>query len=141
MTAIESGGNPVLVTRGIDVAVATLVQHLAGVAPPMRTEDAFRRVASLSANAAATIGDAVAKALYAVGDGVVTVEDSAVLGIDVTCVEDFEFDNGYVSPYMVTDVGRLEAVLEDCYVLLTAHKITHVKQLQPVQDRNMRAPK
>src|SRR3954469_19733348 len=141
MTAIESGGNPVLVKRGIDVAVATLVEHLAGVAHPMRTEDDFRRVASISANDDELIGDAVARALYAVGDGVVTVEDSAVLGIDVTFVEDFEFDNGYVSPYMVTDVGRLEAVLEDCYVLLTAHKITDVKQLMPVLDSIMRAPK
>jgi chaperonin GroEL len=142
MTAIESGGNPVLVKRGIDVAVAALVEHLAGVAHPMRTEDDFRRVASISANDDDTIGDAVARALYTVGDGgVVTVEDSAVLGIDVNFVEDFEFDNGYVSPYMVTDVGRLEAVLDDCYVLLTAHKISDIKSLMPVIDSIMRAPK
>ena len=130
MTAIESGGNPVLVKRGIDVAVARLVEHLAGAAHPLRTEDDFRRVAAISANDDETIGGAVARALYTVGDGgVVTVEDSAVLGIDVDFVEDFEFDNGYVSPYMVTDVGRLEAVVEDCYVLLTAHKITDIKTL------------
>ena len=142
MTAIESGGNPVLVKRGIDVAVARLVEHLAGVAHPLRTEDDFRRVAAISANDDETIGGAVARALYTVGDGgVVTVEDSAVLGIDVDFVEDFEFDNGYVSPYMVTDVGRLEAVVEDCYVLLTAHKITDVKTLMPVLDSIMRAPK
>ncbi len=142
MTAIESGGNPVLVKRGIDVAVARLVEHLAGVAHPLRTEDDFRRVAAISANDDETIGTAVARALYTVGDGgVVTVEDSAVLGIDVDFVEDFEFDNGYVSPYMVTDVGRLEAVVEDCYVLLTAHKITDVKTLMPILDSIMRAPK
>jgi len=141
MTAIESGGNPVLVKRGIDVAVARLVEHLAGVAHPMRTEEDFRRVAAISANDDETIGRAVARALYAVGDGVVTVEDSPVLGINVDFVEDFEFDNGYISPYMVTDVGRLEAVLEDCYVLLTAHKITDVQQLMPVLDSIMRAPK
>ena len=142
MTAIESGGNPVLVKRGIDVAVARLVEHLAGVAHPLRTEDDFRRVAAISANDDETIGTAVARALYTVGDGgVVTVEDSAVLGIDVDFVEDFEFDNGYVSPYMVTDVGRLEAVVEDCYVLLTAHKITDVKTLMPVLDSIMRAPR
>jgi chaperonin GroEL len=142
MTAIENGGNPVLVKRGIDVAVARLVEQLAGMAHPLRTEDDFRRVAAISANDDETIGSAVAKALYAVGDGgVVTVEDSAVLGIDVDFVEDFEFDNGYISPYMVTDVGRLEAVIEDCYVLLTAHKITDVKQLMPVLDSIMRAPK
>src|SRR3954447_16550543 len=142
MAAIENGGNPVLVKRGIDLAVARLVEHLAAVAHPMRTEDDFRRVASISANDDETIGDVVAKALYTVGTGgVVTVEDSPVLGIDVDFVEDFEFDNGYISPYMVTDPGRLEAVVEDCYVLLTAHKITDVKQLMPVLDSIMRAPK
>jgi chaperonin GroEL len=142
MAAIEGGGNPVLVKRGIDVAVARLVEHLASVAHPMRTEDDFRRVAAISANDDDLIGDVVARALWTVGDGgVVTVEDSAVLGIDVDFVEDFEFDNGYVSPYMVTDPGRLEAVIEDCYVLLTAHKITDVKQLMPILDSIMRAPR
>jgi chaperonin GroEL len=142
MAAIASGGNPVLVKRGIDVAVAKLVEHLAGVAHPLRSEDDFRRVASISANDDESIGDAVARALYAVGDGgVVTVEDSPVLGIGVDFVEDFEFDNGYVSPYMVTDVGRLEAVLSDCYVLMTAHKITDVKQLMPLLDSIMRHPR
>src|SRR3954463_235504 len=142
MAAIGNGGNPVLVKRGIDLAVARLVEPLAAVAHPMRTEDDFRRVASISANDDETIGDVVAKALYTVGTGgVVTVEDSPVLGIDVDFVEDFEFDNGYISPYMVTDPGRLAAVLEDCYVLLTAHKITDVKQLMPILDSIMRAPK
>ena len=142
MTAITSGGNPVLVKRGIDVAVARLVERLAEMAHPMRTEDDYRRVASISANDDDTIGGPVARALFAVGEGgVVTVEDSPVLGIDVDFVEDFEFDNGYISPYMVTNVGRLEAVIEDCYVLLTAHKITDVKQLMPVLDSIMRAPK
>ncbi|MGY1672470.1 chaperonin GroEL [Geodermatophilus sp. SYSU D00710] len=142
MAAIADGGNPVLVKRGIDTAVGRLVEHLAGVAHPMQTLDDFRRVAAISANDDEAIGDAVARALHAVGEGgVVTVEDSPVLGIDVDFVEDFEFDNGYVSPYMVTDVGRLEAVLEDCYVLLTAHKITDVKQLMPVLDSIMRQPR
>lgn len=142
MAAIAEGGNPVLVKRGIDVAVGRLVEHLASVAHPMRTLDDFRRVAAISANDDEAIGDAVARALHTVGDGgVVTVEDSPVLGIHVDFVEDFEFDNGYVSPYMVTDVGRLEAVLEDCYVLLTAHKITDVKQLMPVLDSIMRQPR
>jgi chaperonin GroEL len=142
MAAIEGGGNPVLVKRGIDLAVARLVEHLARVAHPMRTEDDYRRVAAISANDDEAIGEAVARALYAVGeDGVVTVEDSPVLGLGVDFVEDFEFDNGYVSPYMVTDPGRLEAVLQDCYVLLTAHKITDVKSLMPILDSIMRAPK
>ncbi|MGY1741212.1 MULTISPECIES: chaperonin GroEL [unclassified Blastococcus] len=142
MAAIANGGNPVLVKRGIDLAVGRLVEHLAGVAHPMETEDDFRRVAAISANDDPLIGDVVARALYAVGQGgVVTVEDSPVLGIGVDFVEDFEFDNGYVSPYMVTDPGKLEAVLEDAYVLLTAHKITSVQQLMPVLDSIMRDPR
>jgi chaperonin GroEL len=142
MAAIGRGGNPVLVKRGIDLAVARLVEHLAGAAHPLRDESDYARVAAISANDDDAIGAAVAQALYTVGEGgVVTVEDSPVLGIDVDFVEDFEFDNGYVSPYMVTDVGRLEAVLEDCYVLLTAHKITDIKSLMPVLDSIMRDPK
>ncbi|MCU1613872.1 MAG: chaperonin GroEL [Frankiales bacterium] len=142
MIAIQNGGNPVLVKRGVDVAVARLVQQLAEVAHPLRDEDDFRRVAAISANDDEAIGAAVARALYTVGDGgVVTVEDSPVLGIDVDFVEDFEFDNGYVSPYMVTDVGRLEAVIEDGYLLLTAHKISDIKQLMPLLDSIMRRPK
>ncbi|MGY1604003.1 chaperonin GroEL [Geodermatophilus sp. SYSU D00815] len=142
MAAIADGGNPVLVKRGIDIAVARLVQHLAAVAHPLRDEQDYARVAAISANDDDVIGGAVARALHTVGEGgVVTVEDSPVLGIDVDFVEDFEFDNGYVSPYMVTDVGRLEAVIEDCYVLLTAHKITDVKSLMPVLDSIMRAPR
>jgi chaperonin GroEL len=142
MTVIGRGGNPVLVKRGIDLAVGRLVEHLAGVAHPLRDESDYGRVASISANDDEAIGSAVATALYAVGEGgVVTVEDSPVLGLHVDFVEDFEFDNGYVSPYMVTDVGRLEAVLEGCYVLLSAHKITDIKSLMPVLDSIMREPK
>ncbi|WP_409330090.1 chaperonin GroEL [Trujillonella humicola] len=142
MAAIANGGNPVLVKRGVDLAVGRVVEHLAGVAHPMETEDDFRRVAAISANDDPVIGDVVARALHTVGEaGVVTVEDSSVLGIGVDFVEDFEFDNGYVSPYMVTDPGRLEAVLEDAYVLLTAHKITGVQQLMPVLDSIMREPR
>jgi chaperonin GroEL len=142
MAAIARGGNPVLVKRGIDLAVARLVEHLAGAAHPLRDESDYARVAAISANDDDAIGTAVAQALYTVGEGgVVTVEDSPVLGLSVDFVEDFEFDNGYVSPYMVTDVGRLEAVLEDCYVLLTAHKITDIKSLMPLLDSIMRDPR
>jgi chaperonin GroEL len=142
MAAIGHGGNPVLVKRGVDLAVGRLVEHLAGVAHPLRDETDYARVAAISANDDDAIGAAVARALYTVGDGgVVTVEDSPVLGLHVDFVEDFEFDNGYVSPYMVTDVGRLEAVLEDCYVLLTAHKITDIKSLMPLLDSIMRDPR
>jgi chaperonin GroEL len=139
MLAVHSGGNPVLVKRGIDIAVNTVVEHLASVAHPVSSEEDYARVAAISANDDYAIGRVVAKALHTVGDyGTVTVEDSSQLGISLGFVEDFEFDNGYLTPYMVTDPGRLEAVLDDPYLLFSAEKIKDVQQLMPVLDKIMR---
>ncbi|MGH3615593.1 MAG: chaperonin GroEL [Pseudonocardia sp.] len=141
MIAIGQGGNPVLVKRGIDVAIAALVEHLSGAAHHVDGEEELARVASISANDDGSIGRIVAKALHTVGDdGVVTVSDSPRLGVGVSFVEDFEFDNGYVSPYMVTDAGRLEAVVDDPYILLCAHKIKDVQSIMPMLDDIMRDP-
>jgi chaperonin GroEL len=86
------------------------------------------------------VGAALAEALYTVGDaGIVTVEESATNGLTVDFVEGFEYDNGYISPYMVTNPASLEAVLDDPYILLTNKKITKVQQLMPVLDKIMRA--
>ncbi|MBL8924668.1 MAG: chaperonin GroEL [Pseudonocardia sp.] len=140
MKAIAAGGNPVLVKRGIDLAVGALVEHLASVTHPVSTEDDFARVAAISANDDDAIGRVVARALHTVGDdGVVTVEDSPVLGLSVEFVEDFEFDNGYVTPYMVTNPGTLEAVVDDPYILFSAEKIKDVQSIMPVLDKIMRA--
>src|SRR6195256_4996636 len=96
MTAIGAGANPVLVKRGIDVAVGRLVEHLRGVAHPVSTEEDYARVAAISANDDMTVGQVIARALYTVGDrGIVTVEESAVNGMSVEFIEGFEFDNGY----------------------------------------------
>jgi chaperonin GroEL len=139
MKAISSGGNPVLVKRGIDLAVNRIVAHLQKVTHPVSTEQDYARVASISANDDETIGRVVAKALHTVGeDGVVTVEDVPQHGISVGFVEDFEFDNGYITPYMVTDPGRLEAIVDDPYLLFTAEKVKDVQQLMPVLDKIMR---
>ncbi|ANY06237.1 chaperonin GroEL [Pseudonocardia sp. HH130630-07] len=139
MGAIEGGGNPVLVKRGIDIAVGALVDRLQTVAHPVGTEEDYARVAAISANDDWTIGTVVARALHTVGDdGVVTVDDTPVPGVSVAFVEDFEFDNGYVSPYMVTNPGTLEAVVEDPYILFSAEKIRDVQQIMPVLDRIMR---
>ncbi|WP_219413811.1 chaperonin GroEL [Pseudonocardia nigra] len=140
MAAIEGGGNPVLVKRGIDVAVGALVERLAEVAHPVSSEEDYARVASISANDDDVIGRVVARALHTVGDdGTVTVEDSPAIGLGVSFVEDFSFDNGYVSPYMVTDPGRLEAVLDDAYLLFSAEKIKDVRTLMPVLEQIVRA--
>ena len=114
MTAIAAGGNPVLVKRGIDLAVGALVAHLESVAHPVSTEDDYARVAAISANDDDAVGAVLAKALHTVGDGgIVTVEESATPGMSVEFVEGFEYENGYVSPYMVTHPASLEAVLEE----------------------------
>ena len=142
LAAISAGGNPVLIKRGIDLAVAALVEHLEKVAHPVSTEQDYARVAAISANDDDAVGAAIAKALHTVGDGgTVTVEESATHGMSVEFVEGFEFDNGYLSPYMVTNPASLEAIVENPYILLCSEKITKVQQLMPVLDKIMRAPR
>jgi len=142
MAAIGTGGNPVLVKRGIDLAVGRLVEHLRQVAHPVRTEQDYARVAAISANDDDAVGAVVAKALHSVGEGgIVTVEESGEFGMSVEFVEGFEFDNGYLSPYMVTDPASLQAVVEDPYILLCSEKISKVQQLMPLLDKIMRAPR
>ena len=142
MRAIGGGANPVLVKRGIDVAVGRLVEHLQDVAHPVVTEQDYARVAAISANDDDMVGSVIARALHTVGDaGIVTVEESAVNGMSVDFVEGFEFDNGYMSPYMVTNPASLEAIVDDPYILLCSEKITKVQQLMPLLDKIMRAPR
>ena len=142
MRAIDKGANPVLVKRGIDLAVARLDEYLREVAHPVASEEDYRRVAAISANDDYTVGAVIAKALHTVGDaGIVTVEDSAAPGMGVDFVEGFQFDNGYLSPYLVTSPASLEAVLDDPYILLCSEKITKVQQLMPLLDKMMRAPR
>jgi chaperonin GroEL len=142
MKAIASGGNPVLVKRGIDLAVGRLVERLQEVSHPVETERDFARVAAISANDDETVGRVLAKALHTVGPGgIVTVEESAAHGMSVEFVEGFEYDNGYLSPYLVTNPASLEATLDDPYILLCSEKITKVQQLMPVLDKVMRDPR
>jgi chaperonin GroEL len=142
MHAIDDGANPVLVKRGIDLAVGRLTEYLQGVAHPVSTEEDYRRVAAISANDDDVVGAVIAKALHTVGDaGIVTVEDSPVPGLGVEFVEGFEFDNGYLSPYLVTNPASLEAVLDDPYILLCSEKISKVQELMPLLDKVMRAPR
>jgi chaperonin GroEL len=142
MKAIAGGGNPVLIKRGIDKAVGLLVEHLEKVAHPVESEQDYSRVAAISANDDDEVGAVIGKALHTVGEGgVVTVEESPTIGMSVDFVEGFEFDNGYLSPYLVTDPGRLEAVLDDPYILMCSEKVTKVQELMPVLDKIMRDPR
>jgi chaperonin GroEL len=142
MQAIGDGANPVLVKRGIDLAVGQLVEYLQKVAHPISTESDYARVAAISANDDDTVGAVIANALFTVGDGgIVTIEDAPLPGMAVDFVEGFEFDNGYLSPYMVTRPASLEAIVDDPYILLCSEKITKVQQLMPLLDKVMRAPR
>src|SRR5260370_19349889 len=142
MKAITAGGNPVLVKRGIDLAVGRLVQHLHSVAHPVTTEQDYARVAAISANDDDPVGAVIAKALHTVGDGgIVTVEDAPLPGMGVDFVEGFEFDNGFLSPYMVTRPASLDSIVDDPYILLCSEKISKVQQLMPLLDKVMRAPR
>jgi chaperonin GroEL len=142
MRAIDAGANPVLVKRGIDLAVGRLVSHLQSVAHPVSTQEDYQRVAAISANDDYQVGEVIAKALHTVGDnGIVTVEDSPAPGMGVDFVEGFQFDNGYLSPYLVTSPASLEAILDDPYLLLCSEKITKVQQLMPLLDKVMRDPR
>lgn len=142
MEAIAKGGNPVLIKRGIDRAVGRLVEHLEKAAHPIVTEADYARVAAISANDDDAVGAVIARALHTVGDsGIVSVEESPAIGMSVDFVEGFEFDNGYISPYLVTDPGRLETVLDDPYILMCSEKVTKVQQLMPILDKIMRNPR
>jgi len=142
MVRIGQGGNPVLIKRGIDHAVGLLVEHLEKVAHPVSSRQDFARVAAISANDDDLVGAVIAEALHTVGEGgVVSIEESPKIGMRVDFVEGFEFDNGYLSPYLVTDPGRLEAVLDDPYILMCSEKITKVQQLMPILDKVMRDPR
>jgi len=142
MAVIGSGANPVLVKRGIDLAVGKLVERLQDVSHAVATQADYARVAAISANDDDVVGNVIAEALFTIGDGgIVTVEESARPGMSVSFVEGFSFDNGYMSPYMVTEPARLEAVVHDPYILLSSEKITKISQLMPILDKVMRNPR
>ncbi|WP_329133731.1 chaperonin GroEL [Streptomyces sp. NBC_01476] len=135
LKAVNDGANPVLLKNGIEAAVAAAVTSLAAQSRPVRSDEELVRVAALSANNDPAIGGAIAEAVARVGrSGVVTVEESAAFGLSVEYAEGLEFDNGWASPYMVTDQGRMEAVLENPYLLYCDTKISRVQELMPILE-------
>ncbi len=132
---VAAGANPLSLKRGIDRAVETVVAALRAQAKPVETKDAVAQVASISAHDE-EIGKLIADAMEKVGkDGVITVEESKGIETTVDTVEGMQFDKGYISPYMVTDPEKMEAVLEDPYLLITDKKISAVKDLLPALER------
>ncbi|MFV8183409.1 chaperonin GroEL [Streptomyces sp. AF1B] len=139
LRAVNDGANPVLLKNGIEAAVAAAVDSLIAQSREVRTDGELVRVAALSANNDPAIGEAIAQAVARVGrTGVVTVEESAAFGITVEYAEGLEFDNGWLSPYMVTDQGRMEAVLDNPYLLYCDTRITKVQELMPILEQVMR---
>ncbi|MET8178542.1 chaperonin GroEL [Streptomyces sp. NPDC005336] len=136
LRAVNDGANPVLLKNGIEAAVAAAVASLTAQSRPVRSDDELVRVAALSANNDPAIGGAIAEAVTRVGrSGVVTVEESSAFGLSVEYAEGLDFDNGWISPYMVTDQGRMEAVLENPYLLYCDTKISKVQELMPVLEQ------
>ena len=138
---VAAGANPIAVRRGIEKAVAAVVERLLADAKEVETQEEIAATASISA-ADEQIGAFIAEALEKVGhEGVVTVEESNTFGLELEVTEGMRFDKGFISPYFVTDPDRQEAVLEDAYVLLVESKISNVKDLRPLLEKVMQTGK
>jgi chaperonin GroEL len=138
---VAAGSNPMALKRGIEKAVTAIVTELGSMAKNVETKEQIAATASISA-ADATIGEMIAEAMDKVGkEGVITVEESNTFGLELELTEGMRFDKGYVSPYFVTDTDRMEAVLEDAYVLIVNSKISNIKDLVPVLEKVMQSGK
>jgi chaperonin GroEL len=138
---VAAGANPMSLKRGIEAAVETAVGSIHGIAKDTDSKEQIAQVASISA-ADSEIGGMISEAIDKVGrDGVITVEESQTFGMDMDLVEGMRFDKGYIAPYFVTDPERMEAVLEDAYLLLVGSKITAVRDLLPVLEKVMQGGK
>ncbi len=132
---LTAGANPVGMKRGIDKAVELSVEKIKAMSKPVNSKEMRSQVATISAGNDKFIGDLIAESMEAVGtDGVITVEESKSFGTEKKVVEGMQFDKGYISPYFVTDPERMEAVLEDPYVLCVNKKINLIADLVPVLE-------
>jgi chaperonin GroEL len=141
MKNVAAGANPLALKRGIEVAVEQVVDDIQAQAKEISGKEQIARVASISA-ADEEIGDVIADAIEKVGkDGVVNVEEGQTFGMDLEFTEGMQFDKGYISPYMVTDQERMEAVLEDPFILIANQKIGSVRDLLPVLEQTIQSGK
>ena len=138
---VAAGANPLSLKRGIDKAVELTIEFIESQSKEIESRDEIARVAAISA-ADDTVGELIADAMEKVGrDGVITVEESQSLGTEVDVVEGLQFDKGYVSPYMVTDAERMEAVMDNPLILIANQKISAVADLLPVLEKVMQQGK
>ncbi|WP_433213644.1 chaperonin GroEL [Dactylosporangium sp. CS-047395] len=138
---VAAGANPMALKRGIEAAVASVADELANLAKDVETKEQIASTASISAGDS-TVGEIIAEAMDKVGkEGVITVEESNTFGLELELTEGMRFDKGYISPYFATDSDRMEAVLDDPYILIVESKISAVKDLLPVLEKVMQAGK
>lgn len=138
---VAAGANPMILKKGIEKAVAKAVDEVKKVAKPIESKEAIAQVASISA-ADPEIGRLIAEAMETVGnDGVITVEESQGMGTTLDVVEGMQFDRGYISPYMITDTDKMEAVLDDPYILITDKKIGAIQDILPVLEKVVQSGK
>jgi chaperonin GroEL len=139
---VAAGHNPMEIKRGIDHAVTAIVESLKKMAKQTKDPKEIAQVGTISANGDAEIGKKLAEAMEKVGkEGVITVEESKTAETTLEVVEGMQFDRGYLSPYFVTDPERMEAVLEDAYILISEKKISNMKDLLPVLEAIARSQK
>ena len=132
---VAAGANPMVLKRGIQGAVDVAVDEIKRLAQTVDNKDSIAQVAAVSA-ADENIGQLIAEAMEKVGkDGVITVEESKTMGTTLDVVEGMQFDRGYFSPYMVTDTEKMEAVLENPYILITDKKISNIQEILPVLEQ------
>ena len=134
---VAAGANPMSMKRGIEAAVEAAVASIKALAKVVDSKEQIAQVASISA-ADTEIGQMISEAIDKVGkDGVITVEESQTFGMEMDLVEGMRFDKGYISPYFATDTDRMEASLDDPYILLVANKITAVRDMLPILEKVM----
>ena len=138
---VTAGANPMSLKKGIEKAVAAIVEQIGAMATDIETREQIAATASISA-ADPSVGEIIAEAMDKVGkEGVITVEESNTFGLDLELTEGMRFDKGYIAPYFVTDAERMEAVLDDPYVLIANSKISSLKDLLPVLEKVVQSGK
>jgi len=133
---VTAGANPMALKRGVDKAVAAVIEELKKMAKPVKEKKETVQIATISANGDAAIGNLLADAMEKVGkDGVITVEEAKSMATTLELVEGMQFDQGYLSPYFVTDTTKMEVVLDDPFILIHEKKISSIKDLIPLLEK------